>query len=173
MRRYSFYAAGAAIALCMLFVASSSTTAEDAKADRDANRDRTAAGQFDEKTKGTVIRASKIIGMNIQNPQGESVGEVNDIVLDANTGKTRYAAVTYGGFIGIGDKLFAVPWEAFTLGHEQDDPDEFLLILDVPKERLELAPGFDSEHWPATGDAFWTEVDKFYPRNDVEASTAP
>src|SRR5687767_11251500 len=53
-------------------------------------------GVLDDQTRGANIRASQLIGMNIENPQGESVGEVNDLVIDGNNGRVRYAAVTYG-----------------------------------------------------------------------------
>ncbi len=85
---------------------------DGAPARRRADNDRVNAAKVDSKTTGETVRASQLIGMNIQNEQGKSLGEINDLVLDANSGKIRYAAVTYGGFLGVGDKLFAVPWGA-------------------------------------------------------------
>ena len=72
-------------------------------------------------------------GTNLQNDQGESVGEINDLVLDANTGRVRYLAVTYGGFLGVGDKLFAVPFEAVKVRQDRDDADEYVLVLNVTR----------------------------------------
>jgi sporulation protein YlmC with PRC-barrel domain len=127
------------------------------------HRDRSLAGKLDSKTSGANVRASKLIGMNIQNERGESVGEVNDIVLDANTGKVRYMAVTYGGFLGLGNKMFAVPYEAFACRRDADDPDETLLVLNVTKQQLEGATGFDEDSWPNFADTkFTSELDKRY-----------
>ena len=104
--------------------------------------------------------------MNIYNPQGEDVGEVNDIVLDPNTGKMRYAAVTYGGFLGIGDEMFAVPWDAFQCTQDPDDPEEHRLTLDVSKQQLEGAQGFNQDNWPNFADPNFTQdLDRRYRVN--------
>jgi sporulation protein YlmC with PRC-barrel domain len=109
-------------------------------------------GKLDAKTTGSTVRVSQLMGANIQNPKEESVGEVSDIVVDATNGKIRYAAVTYGGVLGIGDKLFAVPWEAFRCVQNPDDANEHHLVLDVTQKTLEGAEGFDQDHWPNLGD---------------------
>jgi len=109
-------------------------------------------GQLDPITSGASIRASKLIGMNIHNSQGESVGKVNDIVIDSRTGKIRYAAVTYGGFLGVGNKMFAVPFEAFKVGSAPNQATTNHLILDVAAKQLEGSMGFDEEHWPDFAD---------------------
>ncbi|GAA5505803.1 PRC-barrel domain-containing protein [Novipirellula caenicola] len=147
--------------------------------DRDVarNRDRANVGQLDDKTQGTTIRVSQLIGYNIQNSQGESVGEIKDIVLDARTGKVRYAAVTYGGFLGMGNKLFAVPFEAFRVQVDPDeldegdgiDSDDYVLILNVTKEQLEGQQGFDEDNWPNMADRAWArDLDKRYNVNRNE-----
>ena len=107
--------------LCLLFAAASTLVHQNAPQ----------AGNLDEKTTGSNVRASQLIGMNIQNPEGEGVGEVHDIVVDANNGRVRYAAVTYGGLFGLGNKLFAVPFEAFEVRTQADDRHEYVLVLDV------------------------------------------
>jgi len=120
-------------------------------------------GKLDAKTTGSSVRASQLMGANIQNPQGESVGEVNDVVLNGVTGKMQYAAVTYGGAFGIGNKMFAVPWEAFKCVQDPDDANEYYLVLNVTQATLDGAEGFDEEHWPNFGDqAFTRELDKRY-----------
>ncbi len=128
--------------------------------------DRAQAGQADNKTQGVNIRASQLTGMNIQNPQGESVGEVNDLVIDANTGRVRYAAVTYGGFLGIGNKLFAVPFEAFKFKRSADDASDVVLVLDVTPAQLEGSVGFDENNWPDFADKQYTA--EIYKRYKVE-----
>ena len=122
-----------------------------------------AVGKLDDKTSGSTVRVSQLMGANIQNPKAESVGEVSDIVVDAATGKVRYAAVTYGGVLGIGNKLFAVPWEAFQCVQDPDDANEYHLVLDVTQAKLDGAEGFDEDHWPNLGDpAIGTELDRRY-----------
>src|SRR5687767_14741738 len=111
MRNYRVFGFGLAVAFCMTVIAASSAMGDDKNKNNDIKTDnrKPAIGKLDDKTAGSSIRASKLIGMNIQNHQGESVGEVNDIVLDGNSGKIRYLAVTYGGLLGVGNKMFAVP----------------------------------------------------------------
>ncbi len=118
------------------------------------------------------------MGMNIHNSQGESVGEIEDIVLDCHSGKVSYAAVSYGGFLGIGDKLFAVPFEAFEVKAEgnaaenREQPlteDDYALVLNVTQEQLEGQEGFDEDNWPNLTDSAMTrDLDKRYGVNRDE-----
>jgi sporulation protein YlmC with PRC-barrel domain len=127
------------------------------------NRGPAEAGRLDDKTSGTTVRASKLIGTNIKNSRGEGVGEVEDIVVDAQSGQIRYLAVSYGGFLGLGDDLFAVPYEAFKVGHERDDPEDLVLMLDVTQEQLDGAKGFNEDNWPNFADRnFTSELDRRY-----------
>ncbi len=136
--------------------------AQETKAQRPST-DRSAASQLDGKTHGSNVRASQLMGMNIQNATGKSVGEINDLVIDANTGKIRYAAVTYGGFLGIGNKMFAVPFEAFKCHPARNAPDQTVLMLDVSQEKLEGAVGFDESSWPDFADQKFTmDLDRRY-----------
>jgi hypothetical protein len=81
-------------------------------------------------------------------------------MLDVPSGRIAYAVLSFGGVIGFGDKLFAIPWSALTL-----DADRKCFILDIDKERLKNAPGFDKNHWPAMADATWArQVHSFYNR---------
>lgn len=167
MRRISTAISGIAIALLAVMASpalAQETTRDRNPADRDLDRtNRAAAGQLDSVTRGANVRASKLIGMNIQNEQGKSVGEINDLVLDGNSGRVRYAAVTYGGFLGIGNKMFAVPFEAFKVRQERGDPDDYVLVLNVTQQQLEGAVGFDEDHWPNFADQkFTAELDKRY-----------
>ncbi len=101
---------------------------------------------------GYSILGSKLIGMDVKNPQGENLGEIKDIVIDS-TGKVRYAAISYGGFLGMGDNMYAVPLEAFTF--ERDEGwfyDDVVVILDVREDQLKDEEGFDDEKWPNLDD---------------------
>jgi sporulation protein YlmC with PRC-barrel domain len=109
-----------------------------------------------------VVRASKVQGMKVKNGANKDLGSVKDIVIDVGAGQVKYAALSYGGWLGIGDKLFAVPWTAFK--HEYDPSgDEHFLVLDIAEEALKKAPGFDQDKWPKFGDPkFRADVDTYY-----------
>jgi sporulation protein YlmC with PRC-barrel domain len=104
------------------------------------------------------MSATTLIGDGIRNPQNETLGDLKEIMMDTASGKIAYAVVSYGGILGLGDKLFAVPWSAFSIDHENHK-----LVLNVSKERLKDAPGFDKDNWPNFADpAFTTSVGDWY-----------
>jgi len=90
-----------------------------------------------------VPKASTFIGSSVTNTQGEKLGKIEDLVIDPATGHITYAALSHGGVLGLGGKLFAVSWEALKW-----QPDAKTFVLDVPKETLESAAGFDKSNWP-------------------------
>jgi sporulation protein YlmC with PRC-barrel domain len=90
-----------------------------------------------------VLQATTVIGNKIVNPAGEQLGNLKELVIDLEDGRIAYAVLSFGGFMGMGDKLFAIPWEALV-----PDPQNHTFILDVEKEVLKGAPGFDKDHWP-------------------------
>jgi sporulation protein YlmC with PRC-barrel domain len=94
-----------------------------------------------------VPKASTFIGSSVVNAQGESLGKIEDLVIDPATGRITYAALSRGSILGIGGKLFAVSWDAFEM-----QPDGKTFVLNVPKEALESAPGFDKSNWPKQPD---------------------
>jgi sporulation protein YlmC with PRC-barrel domain len=94
-----------------------------------------------------VMAAATLQGDEVLNRKDERLGEVVDIMIDVESGRVAYAVLAYGGVLGIGEKLFAVPWHALSL-----DADRHCFILDVEQEWLRADPGFDNDHWPATGD---------------------
>lgn len=98
----------------------------------------------------TVLSAGTMTGDAVKNPQGENLGKLEEIMLDTRSGSVAYAVLSFGGFLGLGDKLFAIPWQALTL-----DADDHSFILDVNKETLQNAPGFDKNDWPETTDVDW------------------
>jgi sporulation protein YlmC with PRC-barrel domain len=102
--------------------------------------------------KGTHLpRASKLIGADVENMQGEDLGKIEDIVLDPQDGRVAYAVLSLGGFLGIGEKYFAIPWSALTAKAGEDNT----LMLNVDKEKLKNAPGFDKNNWPDMADRTW------------------
>lgn len=105
-----------------------------------------------------VLSAASLTGDRVRNQAGEDLGKVEEIMLDVPTGQVAYVVISFGGFLGIGDKLFAVPWRALSL-NERDHT----FLLDVDRRQLEEAPGFDRDHWPDMADPSWTEqMDDFY-----------
>lgn len=90
-----------------------------------------------------VLSATSIIGDKVVNTAGEQLGTMKELMIDLDEGLIAYAVLSFGGLLGLGDKLFAIPWEALTLNTE-----DHTFILDVDKEVLKDAPGFDKEHWP-------------------------
>jgi sporulation protein YlmC with PRC-barrel domain len=105
-----------------------------------------------------VMGASTLSGDAVVDRNGESLGEIKEIMVDVPTGRVAYAVLSFGGFLGIADKLFAVPWSALTLDSENRQ-----FILDVDRDRLKDAPGFDKDHWPSMAQPTWAStVYKFY-----------
>src|ERR1051325_7479968 len=95
-----------------------------------------------------VIPANEyIIGSKVVNPQDENIGKIDDLVIDANAGRIAYAVLSFGGFLGMGNKYFAIPWNAFRLNLS-----EKTAVLNVDKKLLKNAPGFDKDNWPNFSD---------------------
>ena len=90
-----------------------------------------------------VLPATRVIGNKVLNRAGEQLGNLKELVIDLEEGRVAYTVLSFGGFLGKGDKLFAIPWEALTL-----NPNDHTFILDVEKEVLKEAPGFDKDQWP-------------------------
>ena len=105
------------------------------------------------------MRASKLLGMNVRNTKGEDLGHIKDLIIDTNNQRVRYAVLSSGGFLGVGDKLFAYPVQAFQTTADRDD-----LILRVDGERLRDLPGFDMNAWPGDLGAYANSVDRFFGR---------
>ena len=105
-----------------------------------------------------IMAADTLEGDDVKNSAGENLGEIEHIMLDVPTGRVAYAVLSFGGFLGVGDKLFAIPWEALTL-----DTDNKCFILDASKEQLKKAPGFDKDHWPSMADEKWArDIHTYY-----------
>ena len=107
-----------------------------------------------------VVSASKIIGEAVINRQNENLGKILELVIDAQDGRLAYAVLSFGGFMGMGNKLFAMPWKAFEFSRTENK-----LILNVDKEKLKNAPGFDPEaaKWPNFADRTWgSSIYKYY-----------
>jgi len=105
-----------------------------------------------------VLSASAVIGDGVVNRAGEKLGKIEEIMLDLENGRVAYAVLSLGGFLGMGEKLFAIPFEALKLDASREH-----FTLDVDKDKMKNAPGFDKNHPPKASDRTWgAEVYKFY-----------
>lgn len=105
-----------------------------------------------------VMAADTLEGDEIVNTAEEKLGKLEHIMIDVPTGRVAYGVLSYGGFLGMGDKLFAIPWRALRI-----DPPNHRFILDIDKETLKNGPGFDKDAWPSMADERWAkEVHTYY-----------
>lgn len=103
-------------------------------------------------------KATDLIGKNVVNNSSENLGKLEDIVVDAANGRISYGVLSFGGFLGMGDKLFAIPWESLQLPADAKN-----LVLNVDKDRFKTAEGFDKKNWPNFADEQWaTKTYKYY-----------
>jgi sporulation protein YlmC with PRC-barrel domain len=112
----------------------------------------------------SVWLASDLIGMKVVTPQAEKIGKIEDVVVHPG-GEVAYAVLSFGGVMGLGDKLFAMPWTVL----RAVEPDtakkdsERSLVLPLDKERMKTAPGFDKGNWPIMANADWSkDIDAYY-----------
>jgi sporulation protein YlmC with PRC-barrel domain len=105
-----------------------------------------------------MLSSTTLRGDEVVDTFGESLGKIEDFMIELQSGKVGYAVLSFGGVLGIGDKLFAVPWSALRV-----DTNEKRFVLDASKEKLERAPGFDKKHWPDFADPGWASaVERYY-----------
>jgi len=107
-------------------------------------------------TSGPLIAADKVEGTSVYNTGGEKLGTVDHIMLDKTSGRAIYAIMSFGGFLGIGERYHPLPW-----GQLKYDDGKGGYIVNLDKQRLEGAPSH------ASGDFQWTPdygrtVDKYY-----------
>ncbi len=108
----------------------------------------------DSHAKGNYIIGVKksIIGAKVMNAAKEDLGKIEDLVIDLRDGSVAYAILSFGGFLGLGDKHFAIPWSVIEFR-----PSENCAVLKLDKERLQHAPGFNAGVWPEMGDKAWRD----------------
>jgi hypothetical protein len=105
-----------------------------------------------------LLSAGTITGDEVCNLKDEKLGTIQDVMLDTQEGTIRYAVLSSGGFLGMGDRLFAIPWNALKM----DGPNK-RFTLDVELQRLKDAPGFNKDEWPVWSDPTWNaSVESYY-----------
>lgn len=95
-----------------------------------------------------IMPVGGICGSDVTGADGQSLGSISELMIDAEKGGIAYAVLAYGGVLGVGEKLFAVPWHAFEV-----DPTSGAITLPVARERFDTSPGFDKDAWPTEADA--------------------
>ncbi|MFZ6014217.1 MAG: PRC-barrel domain-containing protein [Bacteroidota bacterium] len=104
------------------------------------------------------LTATSIIGDKVENPQGEHLGNIDNLMINVHTGTIEYVVLEFGSFLGLGGKLFAIPFEEFRIA-----PGKHAFTLDRTKEYLKDSPGFDKDHWPDTNDhSYYGNVDSYW-----------
>jgi sporulation protein YlmC with PRC-barrel domain len=104
------------------------------------------------------LTAKSINGDNVESPTGEDLGKIDDLMINLNTGEVEYAIVEYGSFLGMGGKLFAIPFSELRV-----DPAKQVFVVNRDKDYLKEAPGFDKAHWPDTNDhRYFESVNSYY-----------
>lgn len=100
-----------------------------------------------------IVAASTLTGDPVRNQEGDDLGTIDEILIDAENGRVAYAVLAAGGFLGIGERYYPIPWEALTVDLTAKE-----FILNISRARLEKAPGFDKEHWQDMTEAGWRDM---------------
>jgi len=114
----------------------------------------------------SALKASALIGYDVMNMNGEDLGEIEDMLIGLDSGQIKYAVLTYGGVLDIGNKLFAIPLSAFSF-----DPQQNAFVLNVAEEMLENAPGFNEDNWPDTASPEWDVAERDFWQGQMTTDT--
>lgn len=116
-----------------------------------------------------LMGADTLLGNDVYNQKEEDLGDIKEFMLDMRTGRVKYAVLSFGGFLGLGEKLFAVPWNALKL-----DTVNKRFILNVEKSSLKNAPGFDKDNWPDMADVSWAKgIHDYYGTKPYDEEPPP
>ncbi|SMO68228.1 PRC-barrel domain-containing protein [Fodinibius sediminis] len=116
--------------------------------------------------KPRTLSATSLTGTKVQNLQGENIGDIQDLMIDLETGQVLYVVLSFGGFMGMGDDYFAIPLEALVFSEKEEE----LVKIDIDKEALKNAPGFDKDNWPLTDEYVHSVYDYYgYERKTLSS----
>ncbi|MHA6287682.1 PRC-barrel domain-containing protein [Maricaulis sp. CAU 1757] len=105
-----------------------------------------------------LLSAGSLTGDKVVSTDGDDLGHIEELMIDPNSARVEYAVLSFGGFLGLGDKLFAIPLTEMTVDRKNER-----IVLNVEKERLKEAPGFDKDNWPDFADTtFRSTIDQYY-----------
>jgi sporulation protein YlmC with PRC-barrel domain len=116
-----------------------------------------------------IFRVSKVIGMPVKTTEGDKLGEIEDVAVNIETGEVAYVVLSFGGFFGLANKWFAVPWAEFSL---VNDERENYFTIETTKDKLKKLPGFDKEDWPDLVNSDWDKLVEEHHRKGGEKSEA-
>ena len=108
-------------------------------------------------TEGRVIAASKVNGTNVYSEAGEKLGSVYDVMLDKMSGKAEYAVLSFGGFLGIGDRYYPLPWSQLSYDNRLGG-----YVVKLSRDRLQGAPAYIAHEMGAWDELRSRDVDAFY-----------
>lgn len=103
------------------------------------------------------ISSNKVEGTPVYNPDGDKLGSIDDLVIDKQSGHVRYAALEFGGFLGMGTDRYPLPWDMLTYDTRLDG-----YVVPLDKARLEQAPHYESEDTPEYTDDYGRKVYDYY-----------
>lgn len=136
-----------------------------------STRPQDGARAIDQNTSLRLTKASELIGQDIHNTTDDELGEIKDLVLDPQRARVNYFVLSSGGFLGMGDKLIAVPWEGLQVSLKDKKP---RYVLSIAKERLQTAPQFDEKDWRRMSDPAWVqELYTYYGVRPYWSDTKP
>jgi sporulation protein YlmC with PRC-barrel domain len=101
----------------------------------------------------TLLRSQFLFTYRVKSPQGEDLGKIEEIMIDMELGRVVYAVLSFGGFLGIGNKWVPVPWDALAL-----HPDQKEIVLNIEKEKIQKAPNFEPATLPDLANRQWGAV---------------
>ena len=120
--------------------------------------DTTVQQTSDVKETSRLISSEKVTGSKVENSKGDNLGHIEEIMINKITGHVGYAVLNYGSFLGMGGKLFAMPWDTLKYDTRRD-----AYVVAISEERLKNAPSFDASAWPDMGDrAFGKTIHDYY-----------
>lgn len=116
-------------------------------------------------TSGRLIAARKVNGTTVYGANGGKIGSIYDVMLEKNSGRADYAILSFGGFLGIGEKYHPLPWNQLRYDTQLGG-----YVVDLNRERLEGAPSFEQDELSAWDDYRSNDIDTYYgnePRYDL------
>ncbi len=97
-----------------------------------------------------VVKSREVLDVSVINSEKEDLGKIEEFVLNKESGQVQYVVLSFGGFLGMGDKYFAFPWKSISYCQDEES-----FILNVSKDKLKNAEGFDKDNWPNLNDELW------------------
>jgi hypothetical protein len=107
----------------------------------------------DTKEIGRLISSGKVAGTSVENPNGDNLGHIRDVMIDKVSGEVAYAVLKYGSFLGVGGKLFALPWDVL-----EYDTARSAYVVDIPEDQLRGGPGFVENNEPNWSDPAYNKT---------------